>query len=182
MDALVARLKPGALALYLYHIPQNTNVPWPVEIVATPAKQHAGLVVGIKDSSGDLAYSRGVVKAVPGFDVFPSSEATLCDAPREGFAGCISATTNLTAGDAQVAWRLQGSEEGRIAVVRAAAQRSVLAQEALVSSLKAALALRYDDPEWARTCPPLQARTPAQRQALASALEKGGWKISVQAA
>lgn len=182
VDALVARLKPGALALYLYHIPQNTNVPWPVETVAVLAQQHAGLLVGLKDSSGDLAYSRAVVKAVPGFDVFPSSEATLCDATQEGFAGCISATTNLTAGDAQIAWRLQGSDEGRTAVARAAAQRSVLAKDALVSSVKAALALRYDDPEWARTCPPLRARSPAQRQALASELEKAGWKFSIEAA
>jgi 4-hydroxy-tetrahydrodipicolinate synthase len=180
VDALVARLKPGALALYLYHIPQNTNAPWPIETVAMLAQQHAGLLVGLKDSSGDLAYSRALVKSVPGFDVFPSSEATLCDATQEGFAGCISATTNLTAGVAQIAWRLQGSDEGRTAVARAAAQRSVLAKDALVSNVKAALALRYGDPEWARTCPPLQARTPAQRETLASDLEKAGWKLSIE--
>lgn len=175
IEALVARLKPGALALYLYHIPQNTGVPWPVETVAALAKQHAGLLVGIKDSSGDLAYSRAVVKAAPGFDVFPSSEATLCDAQHDGFAGCISATTNVTAIDAQSAWRQQGTDEGRAAVGRAAAQRSVLAKEALVSSVKAALAVRYDDAEWARTCPPLLPRTAAQRNALATSLREAGW-------
>ncbi|AMM25174.1 dihydrodipicolinate synthase family protein [Variovorax sp. PAMC 28711] len=176
VDALVARLRPGKLALYLYHIPQNTGVPWPVETVAALAARHAGLLVGVKDSSGDLEYSRAVVKAVPGFDVFPSSEATLADATQDGFAGCISATTNLTAADAQTAWREQGSAAGRSAVARAATQRGILAREALVSSVKAALALRYDDPAWARTCPPLLPRTAAQQQALLVDLERAGWE------
>jgi len=170
VDALAARLKPGVLQLYLYHIPQNTGVPWPVETVAELARKHAGLLRGIKDSSGDLAYSRAVVKAVPGFDVFPSSEATLPDAAAEGYAGCISATVNLTSADSQAAWQAQGTEAGRQAGARAAAQRGVLAREALVSSIKAALGLRYRDPEWARACPPLSTRTAQQIEALEAAL------------
>lgn len=175
VDALVARLQPGALALYLYHIPQNTGVPWPVAVVAALAARHAGRLRGIKDSAGDLAYARAVVQAVPGFEVFPSSEAVLADAGEQGFAGCISATTNLTAADAQTAWSHQGSADGRAAVGRAAAQRAVLAKESLVSSVKAALALRYDDPAWARTCPPLLPRSAAQQHVLLLALREAGW-------
>ncbi|MEP6826403.1 MAG: dihydrodipicolinate synthase family protein, partial [Ramlibacter sp.] len=73
VDALVKRLRPGGLALYLYHIPQNTGVPWGVDVVAELALRHSGLLRGIKDSSGDLSYSRAVVAAAPSLDVFPSS-------------------------------------------------------------------------------------------------------------
>jgi 4-hydroxy-tetrahydrodipicolinate synthase len=174
VDALVARLNAGAMALYLYHIPQNTGVPWPVEVVAALAKKHAGLLRGIKDSAGDLAYSRAVVAADRALAVFPSSEATLWEADQEGFAGCISATTNLTGADSQLAWTHQGSDEGKRAVERASAARAILAREALVASVKAALALRYTDAEWARTGLPLVPRTAAETESLAAALRGAG--------
>jgi len=177
VDALVARLRPGAMSLYLYHIPQNTGVPWPVEVVAQLARAHAGLVRGIKDSSGDLAYARAVVAADRTLAVFPSSEATLWDADREGFAGCISATTNLTAADSQLAWRQQGSEAGRQAVERAGTCRAVLAKQALVASVKAALGVLHRDPQWARTCVPLLPRSAAQTEALAADLRAAGLAI-----
>ncbi len=174
VDALVSRVEPRETKLYLYHIPQNTGVPWPVEVVAQLARTHAGLLCGIKDSSGDLAYSRAVVAAAPDLAVFPSSEATLWHADKDGFAGCISATTNLTAADSQVAWKQQGNDVGKQAVERATAVRGLLAKEALVSSVKAALGLRHRDPQWSRTCPPLLPRSDAQTQALGDALRAAG--------
>ena len=177
VGALIERLRPGAMALYLYHIPQNTGVPWPVEVVAALAQRHAGLLRGIKDSAGDLAYSRSIVAAVPGFDVFPSSEATLWEADRDGFAGCISATTNLTGADSQIAWRQQGSTEGKAAVERATAGRNILARQALVASVKAALAALHHDAEWARTCLPLLPRTAAQGESLVAELQGAGLRI-----
>jgi 4-hydroxy-tetrahydrodipicolinate synthase len=175
VDALIDRIEPRSMSLYLYHIPQNTGVPWPVDVVAALARRHAGLLRGVKDSAGDLAYSRAIVAAAPELAVFPSSEAVLCDADREGFAGCISATTNLTAADAQLAWRHQGSDLGRQAVDRAAAQRAILARQSLVASVKAALSVRYGDAEWARTCLPLLPRSGADIEALAAELRGAGW-------
>jgi 4-hydroxy-tetrahydrodipicolinate synthase len=182
VDALVERLAPQRVSLYLYHIPQNTKVPWPVEVVSELARKHGGLLRGIKDSSGDLAYSRAVVAAVPGLDVFPSSEATLFEARKDGFAGCISATTNLTAADSQLAWRHQGEPQGRDAVDRATAHRGILARQALVSSVKAALAVLYGEAQWARTCLPLLPRTAQQTQALAAELRAAGLPLPEQAA
>ena len=177
VDALVARLNPGAMSLYLYHIPQNTGVPWPVEVVAALAKKHAGLLRGIKDSAGDLAYSRAVVAADRALAVFPSSEATLWDADAQGFAGCISATTNLTAVDSQLAWSRQGHDDGKQAVERATAQRAILARQSLVASVKAALSLLHKDAEWARTCLPLLPRSAEQTAALAAELRGAGLRL-----
>jgi 4-hydroxy-tetrahydrodipicolinate synthase len=172
MDELIARVARPALPLYLYHIPQNTRVGWPVECVAGLKRRHPAQLAGLKDSSGDLAYSRAIVREVPDFDVFPSNEGTLLHASQDGFAGCISATTNITAADAQAAWRAPHTAIGQQAGARAVAQRGVLARQALVASVKAALALRYDDEGWARTCPPLMPRSPAEIQALGRELEE----------
>lgn len=174
VDALVQRLKPGGMSLYLYHIPQNTGVAWPVDVVAQLARSHAGVLRGIKDSSGDLTYSRSVVGAARDLDVFPSSEATLWEAGRDGFAGCISATTNLTAADSQFAWTHQGSEAGRKAVDRANTHRSILGRQALVASVKAVLGVLHGDAQWARTCLPLLPRSAAETAALAAELRAAG--------
>jgi 4-hydroxy-tetrahydrodipicolinate synthase len=174
VDALVDRLKPLRLSLYLYHIPQNTKVPWPVEVVAELARKHTGVLRGIKDSSGEMAYSRAVVAAAPDLDVFPSSEAVLFEATKDGFAGCISASTNITAADSQIAWSHQGQPQGKEAVARATVQRGILGKQALVASVKAALSVRYGDAQWARTCPPLLPRTAKQIEALAAELRAAG--------
>ncbi len=155
VDELVARVADERLAIYLYHIPQNTGVPWPLEVVAELKAKHTRELVGLKDSAGDLAYARGVVRAVADFDVFPSSEAALGHATADGFAGCISATTNLTARHAQAAWAKQGSDAGRAAVKKAGELRAIVAGHPLIAAVKAALARRYDDESWARVALPL---------------------------
>ena len=40
VDALIARVDQPSLAIYLYHIPQNTQVPWPVHVVAELCRRH----------------------------------------------------------------------------------------------------------------------------------------------
>ena len=153
---LARRVDHPKLAVYLYHIPQNTKVPWPVEVVIRLRNKLGATLVGLKDSAGDLAYARAVAKAVADFDVFPSSEAALGNADADGFAGCISATANLTAPDAQAAWSAQGTPAGAAAVKKAGELRSLVAQHPLVAAVKAALAARYHDDAWARVCLPLQ--------------------------
>ncbi len=171
VDELARRAMHPQLAIYLYHIPQNTGVPWPVEVVAELKRRHPKALVGLKDSAGDLAYARSVV-AVAGadFDVFPSSEAALGDAVAAGFAGCISATVNLTAPESQAAWSAQ-QRDGGAAAAQAAALRALFAPYPLVSAVKAMLAARYGDPAWAQVCLPLTALPADAARALARALD-----------
>jgi 4-hydroxy-tetrahydrodipicolinate synthase len=170
VDEVVRRAAHPRLAIYLYHIPQNTGVPWPLEVVAELRRRHPHVVVGLKDSAGDLAYSRAVAQALPGFDVFPSSEASLGQAHADGFAGCISATTNLTATFAQAAWARQGTEAGTAAVRKAADLRAIIARYPLISSVKSALATTYHDEAWSRVALPLQPLNEEDAGALAAAM------------
>ena len=155
VDTLAERVDHPALAVYLYHIPQNTKVPWPLEVVARLRERHGATLAGLKDSAGDLAYARAVAAALPGFDVFPSSEGALGEAAADGFAGCISATVNVTAREAQAAWSAQGTPAGARAVKKAAELRAIVARFPLVAAVKSVLAARYADADWARVCLPL---------------------------
>lgn len=172
VDALIARVDHPRVAVYLYHIPQNTKVPWPLEVVARLRERHGEKLAGLKDSAGDLAYARAVVAALPGFDVFPSSEAALGEAQIDGFAGCISATVNLTAREAQAAWSAQGTPAGAAAAKKAAELRAVVAREPLVAAVKSLLAARYDDAAWVRVCLPLMPLAADRAVALRAAYER----------
>lgn len=173
-DALISRVNHPNLALYLYHIPRNTGVPWPLELVAALRKRHPRTLVGLKDSAGELEYPREMARALPGFDVFPSTESFLADADVHGFAGCISASVNLTAEDAQACWSAQGTPAAAAAIARASRKRTLLARESLVASVKAALAGQYRDPEWARMCPPLLPLSAEKAAALCEELHAAG--------
>nr|HET7858344.1 dihydrodipicolinate synthase family protein [Caldimonas sp.] len=172
VDALVARVDHPRLALYLYHIPQNTKVPWPREVVVRLRERHGETIVGLKDSAGDLAYARSIVAALPGFAVFPSSEATLGSTAAEGFAGCISATVNVTARESQAAWSGQGAPGGAAAAKKAAELRAIVAAHPLVAAVKSLLADRYRDDEWRRVALPLGALAADRAAALRDAYER----------
>ena len=172
VDELVRRVAHRQLAIYLYHIPQNTKLRWPVDVVVRLRERHGATLAGLKDSAGDLAYARSIAKAVGDFDVFPSSEACLGSADADGFAGCISATTNLTAPYAQLAWASQGTPAGEAAVRKAAELRALVVAHPLVAAVKAALAGHYRDASWARVCLPLQPLAAERAASLCEALER----------
>jgi 4-hydroxy-tetrahydrodipicolinate synthase len=166
VGTLIRRVGGSGLRLYLYHIPQNTAVPYPLDLVERLHREYPDVVVGLKDSAGDLAFSRELACRLPAFDVFPGSEASLAESRKSRLAGCISATTNITGALAQVGWRDPDSDSGRQAIADAAAVRAALAKLPLVCSVKAALADLRGDPSWGLATPPLRALDDAERKAL----------------
>jgi dihydrodipicolinate synthase/N-acetylneuraminate lyase len=93
----VERLASAApLPLVLYNIPQYTKVPYAVETVRRASQLRK--VVGVKDSSGDLAYFADVVRAVSQnaeFGVSIGPEEQLVDGLRAGACGGVSGGANL---------------------------------------------------------------------------------------
>ena len=171
-DALIGALGTSRLRIYLYHFPQNSGVPFSLEVVARLVDTHADVLLGLKDSSGDLAYSAALARQHPAFDVFPSAEAALAKGVNAGFAGCISATLNITSSLVAEGCR-QMNENPSMAsalLADATAIRSALASVPVVAAVKWALSDLQDDPLWERPMLPLRALTDAERSALTSAL------------
>jgi 4-hydroxy-tetrahydrodipicolinate synthase len=166
VEAVMARTGRSGLRLYLYHFPQNSAVPYSIAAVEQLHRTHPEHVLGVKDSSGDLAYAAALTKRMPDLDVFPSAEGALAKALEHRFAGCISATANITAPIAAEGWRALDSASGRAAVEAATRIRAAFTDYPLIAGVKWALAQLYDDQIWLRLCPPLRELTASEQQGL----------------
>jgi 4-hydroxy-tetrahydrodipicolinate synthase len=171
VETLIHRVGGDGLRLYLYHFPANSGVPYSVDVVARLRDTWPNVVLGLKDSSGDLDYAADLVRTLPGFAVFPSAEASLGKAGQLGFAGCISATANVTGPFAQAAW--SGASEALKSEGLAAAVeiRAAIAKFPLVASVKATLGFISGQARWNRLMPPLTPLTGRQLELLQDELE-----------
>jgi 4-hydroxy-tetrahydrodipicolinate synthase len=159
VDAIVAATSDKPIPLYLYHFPSQSGLPWHIALIKRLIDAFGSRIVGLKDSSGDMAFAREAAKVAPGFKVFPSTEAALMEARAGGFAGCISATANL---NADLCARAYGAADP--AALEAAVKiRQLFDGKPLVSGVKALLAHIHGDPAWARIAPPLAAFPAADR-------------------
>ena len=162
IDTLVKATVDNPIPIYLYHFPAMSGLPWHVTLIKRLLESFPSRIVGLKDSSGDMAFARSAAAISPDFAVFPSTEAALLEARGGAFAGCISATANLNADLCARAWHA-----GDVGALDAAvAIRKLFDGKPLVSGVKALLAHIHDDPALARVKPPLAAFSTADRAAV----------------
>jgi len=159
IDAIVTATAQTPIPLYLYHFPAQSGLSWHVKLIRRLIETFGTRIVGLKDSSGDMAFAREAASVSSSFKVFPSTEAALMEARAGAFAGCISATANLNADLCSLAYR-----NGDQAMLDAAvAIRKLFDGKPLVAGVKALLAHIHADPAWARVLPPLHAFVAADR-------------------
>jgi 4-hydroxy-tetrahydrodipicolinate synthase len=159
IDTLVKATADKPIPIYLYHFPAMSGLPWHVTLIKRLLESFPSRIVGLKDSSGDMAYARSVAAISPDFAVFPSTEAALIEARGGAFAGCISATANLNADLCARAWR--SGDAG--ALDAAVAIRKLFDGKPLVAGVKALLAHIHGDPALGRVKPPLAAFSASDR-------------------
>ncbi len=164
VETIVQATAGKPIPIYLYHFPAQSGLPWHIKLVKRLLDSFGMRIVGLKDSSGDMAYAREMAGVSPGFDVFPSTEAVLTEARSGAFAGCISATANLNADLCARAWR--SGDAG--ALDTAVGIRKLFDGKQLVPGVKAPLAHIHKDPAWARVQPPLAAFSAGDRTAVAA--------------
>ena len=152
------------IPIYLYHFPAQSGLPWRVELVRRLLERFGERIVGLKDSSGDMAYARAAATISSGFKVFPSTEAVLMEARTGVFAGCISATANVNADLCARAWR--HGDAGALAA--AVSIRKLVDGKQLVPGVKGLIAHIHGDAAWGRVQPPLSALLAADQAAIAA--------------
>jgi 4-hydroxy-tetrahydrodipicolinate synthase len=176
VGSVIAGAGSDGLKLYLYHFPQNSGIPYGIDTVAQLQERFPSTVVGLKDSAGNIEYTRELARRLTGLAVFPGSESVLSEAPRAGFAGCISATVNVTAGWVQSYWQAPDSDHGRSALALAGAVRQALSRHAFVATVKWALSDITHQPGWTRVLPPMRPLSESEGMALAAALAGTAYK------
>lgn len=172
VSEVIARVGDPKLRIYLYNFPQMSAIAYSPDLIGRLIAKFPEVVVGLKDSSGDVAYVNTLLEKFPGFAVFPSSEALLLAAMKKGAAGCISATANTNIGPISKlfdTWKSAGAEELHRQV---SAVRNLMVKFPLISGIKAVVAEQTGHKDWTRTRPPLDPLSPAQTKELLGELKK----------
>jgi 4-hydroxy-tetrahydrodipicolinate synthase len=170
---LIRRVDDPALRLYLYNFPKMSGVPITLSLAGRLLATFGSTIAGVKDSSGDMHYAAELHRSHPSLDVFPSSEAVLAQSRELGYAGCISASANVTAPYCAPIWHGTGAQDALQAQL--AGMRAAIASFPLVPALRFLTAELHRDPAWLRAMPPLDALSAEQRAALSDRLKVAGY-------
>ena len=165
---VIQRVGDARLRVYLYHFPQMSAVAVTPALILRLKAAYGDTIAGVKDSSGDWGYTAARLKELPGFGVYSGTEQFLLANLRAGGAGCISASTNLTAAMAQKvhrAWRQGGADADALQESLTAA-RLVLQAFPFQGGLKELVARFTGDRRWLNVIPPNRPLSPAQRDEL----------------
>ena len=160
------------LRIYLYHIPQVSNVPISLDLIDRLLGRYPGTIAGVKDSSGDWNNTAAMLErfASRGFDVFAGSETFLLANLRGGGMGCISATANVNPGPIvrlYEEWRHRDAEAQQAALDET---RAAFAKFPMIAAMKASIAWKTGNAAWRTVRPPLVELSAEQRTALEAEL------------
>jgi 4-hydroxy-tetrahydrodipicolinate synthase len=169
---VIERVADPRLRIYLYHIPQVSQVPVSLALIERLLHAYPGVIAGIKDSSGDWANTSAMLERFQpqGFDVFAGSETFLLATMRAGGAGCITATGNVNPGAIVQLYRNWQAADADARQAALDAVRATFAQFPMIPALKAAVARFSGDPGYAAVRPPLLRLNEQQNTDLLAAL------------
>jgi 4-hydroxy-tetrahydrodipicolinate synthase len=176
---VIERVGDERLQLYLYHIPPVAQVPITLSLIEKLLAKYAGIVAGVKDSSGEWSNTKAMLDAFAkeGFDVFAGSEVFLLDNMRHGGKGCITATGNINPGPIANVYRNWRSADADRLQSGISATRKIVQKQPMIPALKAALAHFGNDPQWKSCRPPLVELTAQQEETLITELKGAGFDM-----
>ena len=177
---IVERVGDARLQIYLYHIPQVTQVPISLKLIERLLKAYPKNIAGTKDSSGDWNNTKATLDqfAKDGFDVFPGSETFLLAGMRNGGKGCISATANVNPvaiHKLYANWRSADADNLQAGLDKV---RGIFQKYPMIPAMKRAIAHWSAHADWATVRPPLVEVNAEQAKALIADLERCGFSMS----
>lgn len=179
VSQVVRGVADPALKLLLYHIPGLSSVSFTHASVATLATRHAGTVVGVKDSSGDLAHGLALARAFPDLSVLIGAEQHVAEVMRAGGSGSINGLANI----APRLMRRIVNAPNRVdpadaqLVLDLLAPLSMLPDMPFVCVYKTMLAEQTGDNAWLNVRPTLAPLEPAEAQAVRKAYRALGERL-----
>lgn len=176
---VIERVGSDRLKVYLYHIPQFTQVPITLNLIEMLRKRYPDTVVGAKDSSGNWDNTQAMIDnfAKDGFDVFPASESLLSKALPIGGVGCISATVNMNPIGIHALYQGWNTPQGAALQASADVIRKIFQAAPMIPAMKRVLAEFSKDPDWQIVRPPLVALDAAASQSVLAALREAQFSM-----
>jgi 4-hydroxy-tetrahydrodipicolinate synthase len=177
---VIQTLGDAQLQVYLYNIPQVSQVKLSVDLLERLVKAYPDTVVGMKDSSGDWAYTESCIQRLKplGFRVYAGSETFLLQTLRAGGVGCISATANVNPGAIARLASQWTSDQADAMQAKLDAVRKVFQSRPMIAAMKAAVAHGIHDPQWCELLAPLQALDQTETKSLLAELSAVEFSIT----
>lgn len=178
---VIESLNDPRLRVLVYDFPQMTGLTLSSAFLARLKNSFKGIVVGVKNSSGDWLAMEAATKEMPGFHVFAGSERFLLPTLRAGGPGCISATANVTIRALAALmqhWREAGADARQEEITRT---RLMLQQYPAVPALKEIMAHATGRAEWRRLRPPLVSLSQDDAERLIAQADRAGLVDAVRA-
>lgn len=146
----------GGIAIYLYHFPQQSAVPFSLDLIGRLLKAFPGAIKGVKDSSGDYANMKAMVDAFAkdGFEVYSGSDEFLQRILADGGAGCITAASNANSHWGGIVYAKRTGAEADAAQAVLVATRKAATSVPLISGLREIIARSTGDDGWRVIRPP----------------------------
>lgn len=167
------------LRIYLYHMPKVTGVPFTLPLVKRLVTAHPGVIVGMKDSSGEWANMKAVCEMLPGFKIYAGTEKYLLDILKAGGAGCISATTNLTGNLAARVYKNKDTAQADQLQAELGQVRNAFEGFSFVAAVKHVLAKSHQNQQWLNIRPPNSPLDLKDATELEGRLSRIGFSLSV---
>jgi 4-hydroxy-tetrahydrodipicolinate synthase len=166
----------GGIAIYLYHFPQQSAVPFSLDLIGRLLKAFPGVIKGVKDSSGDYANMKAMVDAFAqdGFEVYSGSDSFVQKILAEGGAGCITAAANVNARFGQVVYQKRTGAEADAAQAVLNATRAAATATPLIPGLREIIARASGDAAWRNIRPPHLPLSAAEGQKAWDAMQSAG--------
>lgn len=163
---LVEKVGYNSLGLILYHIPSVTQVPLTIDLISRLKAAYSDLVVGVKDSGGDPAFTEALLASHSDRVILIGDERHLAAGVRLGAKGAISGLANICPAELLPLVE-SGLNDSRI---------TELVNEVLkypvTSSVKALIARRKNDALWLNVRPPLTRISDQAAHQLCSAYDR----------
>lgn len=166
----------GEIRLFLYHFPQQSAVPFGIDLIARLLKAFPGVIKGVKDSSGNWDNTRAYVEhfARDGFEVYAGDDSLLLTNLKAGGAGCITAASNV---NCAAGARVYADRDERAQLVLAATRKAVTSVP-LIPGLKTLVARNTGDAGWKTIRPPHLPLTAEQEAKLFGAFDASGVELA----
>lgn len=176
---IVERVGDARLQIYLYHIPQVSQVAISLKLIERLLKAYPNNIAGTKDSSGDWNNTKATLDnfAKDGFDVFPGSETFLLAGMRSGGKGCISATANVNPAAIHKLYANWQSADADALQAGLDQVRGMFQKYPMIPAMKRAIAHWSGHAGWATVRPPLVELGEAQAAALIAELDQSGFAM-----
>lgn len=154
------------LKIVLYHLPQYTGVPITLKIIESLYTEFPNQVVGIKESEGNLAFTKEILSTFPNFNVLVGNESQISQAVIFGAIGAISGIANALP-ELICSFYQYGKDQNKTDNNKSIQNiLTVLKSYPIFPAIKALVRMQKDSSSWQRMRPPLMSLNEEQAHSL----------------